>query len=79
MDTRRPMRACRNTGGNMGAGRLEGLIPLAGGVIAYLIYLGVIPMKGIEGFKQRYGAAIQLAALICVVYGTLRLFGMVGR
>ncbi len=63
----------------MEAGRLEGLIPLAGGVCAYLIYLGVIPMNGIEDFKRRYGVAIQLAALICVVYGWLRLMGMVGK
>lgn len=63
----------------MDPGQLEGLIPLAGGVCAYLIYFGVIPMKGIEEAKRRYGAAIQLAALICIVYGALRLFGLVGQ
>jgi hypothetical protein len=32
----------------MEVGQLEGLIPLAGGVVAYLMYLGVIPVKDHE-------------------------------
>lgn len=62
----------------MDAGRLEGLIPLAGGVCAYLIYYGIIPMKDLEGLRRRFGTLIQIAAPICVAYGLLRLLGIVG-
>ena len=62
----------------MDAGRLEGLIPLAGGICAYLIYWGVIPVKDLEGWRRRFGKVIQIAAPICVAYGLLRLLGVVG-
>ena len=48
----------------MDAGRLEGLIPLAGGVCAYLIYYGIIPMKNLEETRRRFGTVIQIAAPI---------------
>ena len=62
----------------MDAGRLEGLIPLAGGVWAYLMYYGIIPAKDLEGLRKRFGTLIQIAAPICVAYGLLRLLGIVG-
>jgi hypothetical protein len=60
----------------MDAGRLEGLIPLAGGVVAYLIYFGVIPMKDADTFKRRFGTVIKIAAPICIAFGLLRLLGV---
>ena len=60
----------------MEAGQLEGLIPLAGGVGAYLIYFGVIPMKDQQVVKRRFGILIQIAAPICIIFGLLRLFGV---
>ncbi len=62
----------------MDAGRLEGLIPLAGGVYAYLLYYGVVRVKDLEGLRKRFGTLIQIAAPICVAYGLLRLLGIVG-
>ena len=61
----------------MDPGQLEGLIPLAGGVCAYLIYYGVIPMKELETIKRRFGVVIQIAAPICILFGVLRLVGVV--
>ena len=62
----------------MDAGRLEGLIPLAAGVGAYLLYYGIIPVKDLEGLRRKFGTVIQIAAPICVAYGLLRLLGVVG-
>ena len=60
----------------MEAGQLEGLIPLAGGVSAYLIYFGVIRLKDQEAIKRRFGVLIQIAAPICMIFGCLRLLGV---
>jgi hypothetical protein len=62
----------------MDAGRLEGLIPLAGGVYAYLLYFGIIRMKANEAWKHRFGTLIKIAAPICIVFGLLVLLGIVG-
>lgn len=62
----------------MDAGRLEGLIPVAGGVYAYLIYFGVVRMKDHDALIQRFGGLIKLAAPICIVFGLLLLLGIVG-
>jgi len=62
----------------MDAGRLEGLIPLAGGVGAYLLYYGIIPVKNLDELRRRFGTVIQIAAPICVAYGLLRVLGVVG-
>ena len=51
---------------------------MAGGMGAYLLYYGIIPVKDLEGLRRKFGTVIQIAAPICVAYGLLRLLGVVG-
>jgi hypothetical protein len=60
----------------MDPGRLEGFIPLAGGVAAFLVYFGVIPMKTDEAWKRRFGGPVLVAAAVCIVFGLLRILGV---
>ncbi|MBI2093464.1 MAG: hypothetical protein HYT88_01900 [Candidatus Omnitrophica bacterium] len=62
----------------MDAGRLEGLIPLTGGIYSYLLYFGIIRMKDHEAWKQRFGGLVKVAAPICIALGLFMLLGFVG-
>lgn len=62
----------------MNWGNLEGLIPLLGGIYAYLLVTGVLPKnpknpEKLQKWRQKYGRIIKILSPILVVYGILQL------
>ena len=67
----------------MDYGRLEGLIPIVAGGYIFLLFRGVIPSKiasknkeAFENWKKRFGTFVNFGAPIVIVYGLLRLLGI---
>ena len=66
---------------NWDIGNLEGLIPLLGGVYGYLLANGTLPRKPREPekmdlWRRKFGRMMKVISPILVVFGILRLLGV---
>ena len=64
-------------------GRLEGLIPIIGGVYGYLLAVGVLPRNAkndvrMELWRKKFGRLMKILGPILVVFGLLTLAGVFG-
>jgi hypothetical protein len=66
---------------NWNIGNLEGLIPLLGGIYAYLLANGTLPRKPrepekMELWRRKFGRMMKIIAPILIVFGAVRLLGV---
>lgn len=62
-------------------GRLQGLIPILGGVYGLLLAKGVLPShvkdpEKTEFWRRRYGWILMIAAPVVILFGIAELFGL---
>lgn len=62
-------------------GNLEGLIPLLGGIYAYLLANGTLPRKPKDPekmalWRRKFGPMMKIAGPILVIFGIMELLGV---
>lgn len=60
----------------------EGLIPILGGVLLWLVAIGVLPKnpkkpEQLQEWRQKYGKVIKILAPIVLVFGIVQLSGFI--
>ena len=63
---------------------LEGLIPIVGGMVVYLMGTGAIPPNPkdpaqLEAWRQKYGKLIKILGPVVILFGVLQLIGVFGN
>ncbi|MBI3999728.1 MAG: hypothetical protein HY351_03855 [Candidatus Omnitrophica bacterium] len=62
---------------------LEGLIPIAGGIVIMLFANGTFPKNQknpakLEAWRKKFGPAIKILGPVVILFGVVQLFGILG-